>query len=162
MMKVFVLVCLIGLGAAELFSQNRVAVLPLRNMDGDISKNLWAEEIADSLRNFLMTMDGHGTTFVIVPKDSVEMAISELNLDPLNPQYESDVWKAIAALGVNRVIQGSFLQRHDRVLMNAYVYDTYTKMSNPNYEAKDIYKTPTTYLDAVRVIAKRLLPALKE
>lgn len=141
-------------------AQTRVAVLPFRNMDGHIERNVWSIKLADSLRTALWNIDPAQTAFVFIPADSVEMAISELNLDPTNPQYESDVWKAVAALGAQRVVTGNFFLQGERVLMNAYVYDVTTKMPNPAHQAKNLFKTPTTYLEAVVVMAKRLHPAL--
>jgi hypothetical protein len=97
--------------AIPAMAQTRVAVLPFRNMDGLIERNVWSIKLADSLRLALANIDPSQTAFVFIPADSVEMAISELNLDPTNPQYESDVWKAVAALGAQRVVTGNFFLR---------------------------------------------------
>lgn len=146
--------------ATDVCAQIRVVVLPFRNMDGEISLNVWSYELADSLRNQLLAKDPAQTVFMMVDQDSVEMAISELNLDPSNVQYESDVWRAMEQLHVQRVVQGNFFRRGERVLMNAYVYDVEYKMADPEFQAKDIYKTATTYLTAVPTIVKKLYPAL--
>jgi TolB-like protein len=146
--------------AIPAMAQTRVAVLPFRNMDGLIERNVWSIKLADSLRLALANIDPSQTAFVFIPADSVEMAISELNLDPTNPQYESDVWKAVAALGAQRVVTGNFFLQGERVLMNAYVYDVATKMPDPAHQAKNLFKTPATYLEAVAIMAKRLHPAL--
>lgn len=148
------------LASTAVHAQTRVAVLPFRNMDGHIERNVWSIKLADSLRTALLNIDPTQTAFVFIPADSVEMAISELNLDPTNPQYESDVWKAVAALGAQRVVTGNFFLQGERVLMNAYVYDVATKMPNPTHQAKNLFKSPATYLEAVAVMAKRLHPAL--
>lgn len=141
-------------------AQIRVVVLPFRNMDGEISLNVWSYELADSLRATLLATDPSQTVFMMVDQDSVEAAISDLNLDPSNVQYESDVWRAMEKLNVQRVVQGNFFRRGERVLMNAYVYDVEFKMADPEFQAKDIYKTSTTYLTAVPTMAKKLYPAL--
>lgn len=142
-------------------AQVRVVVLPFRNMDGEIALNAWSQELADSVRKGLLAVDPQQTNFVIVDPDSVELVISEFNIDPTNAQYESDVWRAIAKMKANKVVQGNFFRRGDRVLMNAYVYDAEYKMADPVNQAKDLYKTQTTYLEAVRVMVKKLYPGLK-
>lgn len=141
-------------------AQIRVVVLPFRNMDGEIALNAWSYELADSLKKKILETDPTQTVFVMVAQDSVEMAISNLNLDPSNVQYESDVWRAMEDLHVDRVVQGNFFRRGPRVLMNAYVYDVEFKMADPEFQAKDIYKSETTYMSAVPTMAKKLYPAL--
>jgi len=141
-------------------AQTRVAVLPFRNMDGNIKYNLWTMQLADSLRTALINVDPAQSAFTIIPADSVEMAISERNLDPTNPQYESDVWKAVAELGAAKIVQGTLGIQGERVLINAYVYDVATRMPDGTNQAKNIAKSPTTYLEAVSIMARKLHPAL--
>jgi len=142
-------------------AQVRVAVLPFRNMDHDIKYNVWCLEFADSLRSALLSADPTGASYQIVPADSIDMAIASLNLDPTNPQYESDMWKAIRGLGVQKAVQGNFQLRGERVLINCYVYDMESMLADQTNQAKDLYKMPTTYLDAIRPIVKRITPALR-
>jgi TolB-like protein len=142
-------------------AQVRVAVLPFRNMDGKIALNEWSVALRDSIVTSLTASDPESKTFVVIPTDSLEMAISDLNLDPTNPQYESDVWKAVIGMGATYVVQGNFLTEGERVLLNAYVYTAASRMPNSTHQAKNIVKSPTTYLTAVPLIVKRLLPALK-
>lgn len=142
-------------------SQIRIAVLPFRNMDHDIKYNTWCLEFADSLRTALAPSDASATSYTIVPADSVEMAIASLNLDPTNPQYESDMWKAIRGLGVQKAVQGNFQLRGERVLINCYIYDMESMLADQTNMAKDLYKSPTTYLEAIRPIVKRISPGLK-
>lgn len=153
---------LLVLASAVTAAQTRVVVLPFRNMDGEIKYNAWSQQLSDSLTRALLATNPSQMKFVIVPHDSVEMAVSELNLDPTNPQYQSDVWKAVKGMGAVMVVQGNFFLRGDRVLMNAYVYDMATRLAHDTCFAKDIYKTPTTYMEAVPVMAKKLFPALIE
>jgi len=153
---------LLILGTIGASAQLRVVVLPFRNMDGKIDYNLWQYELADSLRNTLLEMDPNEEQYHIVDPDSVEMAIAEFNLDPTNAQYESDVWRAVDLIGADKVVQGNFFLRGDRVLMNAYVYDVEFKMADQVNQAKDIYKSPTTYLSAVKKMAKLLYPGLAQ
>lgn len=142
-------------------AQVRIAVLPFRNMDHDIKYNPWCLEFADSLRLALASADPSGATYSIVPADSVEMAIASLNLDPTNPQYESDMWKAVRGLGVRKAVQGNFQLRGERVLINCYIYDMESMLADQTNQAKDLYKSPTTYLEAIRPIVKRISPGLK-
>ncbi|MBC8124569.1 MAG: hypothetical protein H7X70_02440, partial [Candidatus Kapabacteria bacterium] len=89
------------------------------------------------------------------------LAIAELNLDPTNPQYESDMWKAIRMLNVTKAVQGNFQLRDERVLINCYVYDMSTMLSDNTHQAKDLFKSKTTYLETIRPIVKRIYPGLK-
>lgn len=152
--------CLATLGSVAAYAQQRVIVLPFRNMDGKIDYNLWQYELADSLRTLLLEMDPKEEHYHLVDPDSVEMAIAEFNLDPTNAQYESDIWRAVDLIKADKVVQGNFFLRGDRVLMNAYVYDVEYKMADQVNQAKDIYKTPDTYLSAVKKMAKQLYPGL--
>lgn len=155
-----VLICAI-LGTLAASSQTRIAVLPFRNMDHDIKYNLWCLQFADSLRNALQAQDPAGSAYSIVPADSVELAIAALNLDPNNPQYESDMWKAVRSLGVKKAVQGNFQLRGERVLINCYIYDMDSMLADQTNQAKDLYKMPTTYLEAIRPIVKRITPGLQ-
>jgi hypothetical protein len=142
------------------WSQIRVVVLPFRNMDGEINLNEWCYSLADSLRTKLLEINPNQKVFIMVPQDSVEMAIAALNLDPDNVQYESDIWTAMNNIHADRVVQGNFFRRHTKVLMNAYVYDVEFKMADPEHQAKDLYKDPSAIMEAVPTMAKRLYPAL--
>jgi TolB-like protein len=155
----FLLTFIVGAAAAS--AQSRIAVLPFRNMDHDIRYNVWCLQFADSLRSALLAQDPSSATYYIVPPDSVELAIAALNLDPTNPQYESDMWKAIRSLGVKKAVQGNFQLRGERVLINCYVYDMESMLADQTNQAKDLYKMPTTYLEAIRPIVKRITPALQ-
>ena len=148
------------LGSAQSFAQKRVVVIPFRNIDGQIELNVWRYELADSLRNLLYSMDENEEYYHIVDPDSVEMAISEFNLDPTNVQYESDVWRAVKSLNADKVVQGNFFMRGQRVLINAYVYDVEFQMADQQHQAKNIFKKPDTYMSAVKIMGKKLYPAL--
>jgi TolB-like protein len=141
-------------------AQVRVVVLPFRNMAHDIKYNPWNYQFADSLRSALLEADPSGTTYQIVSADSVELALADLNLDPDNPQYESDMWKAVRNLKAQKAVQGNFQLRGDRVLINCYIYDMESMLADATNQAKDIYKSPTTFLEAIRPIVKRILPGL--
>lgn len=152
---------LLLLSSGSAFAQQRVAVLPFRNMDRDIQYNAWSVQLADSVYKALRQLDGNGTDFVLIEPDSIEMAIADLNLDPTNPQYESDMWKAVRTLGATKAVQGNFQLRGDRVLINCYVYDMTSMLPDGTNQAKDLYKSTTTFLETVRPIVKRIAPGLK-
>ncbi|MCS7170477.1 MAG: hypothetical protein NZ949_07630, partial [Candidatus Kapabacteria bacterium] len=50
-------VLLLLLCASALWSQVRLAILPFRNMDGDLRYNLWCYRFADSVAMLLMQAD---------------------------------------------------------------------------------------------------------
>ncbi len=152
---------LLLLGSGSAFAQQRVAVLPFRNMDRDIQYNAWSVQLADSVYKALRQHEGNGTDYVLIEPDSIEMAIADLNLDPTNPQYESDMWKAVRTLGATKAVQGNFQLRGDRVLINCYVYDMSSMLPDGTNQAKDLYKSITTFLETVRPIVKRIAPGLK-
>ena len=155
-----VLLAIAFAGAMTAQAQPRVVVLPFRNMSHDIQYNSWNYQFADSLRSALLESDPAGASYTVVPADSVELALADLNLDPNNPQYESDMWKAVRNLKAQKAVQGNFQLRGDRVLINCYIYDMESMLADETNQAKDIYKTPTTFLEAIRPIVKRIRPGL--
>lgn len=146
--------------AAEALSQSRVAVLPFRNTHGDMKFNERCYDLADSVQASLLNAEGSGTAFVVVPSDSVDLVLASLNLDPSNPQYESDVWRAVEQLKVDKVVTGNFDVRYEKILINAYVYSVSSKMADQTNKAVDLYKPYDQALSLVRIIVKRLLPGL--
>jgi TolB-like protein len=158
--RIFLFAAILALSASQSLAQKRVAVLPFRNMDGLIDYNAWALELQDSLFKAITAVDPAPKAFVLIPIDSMEAAVAELNLDPTNPQYESDLWKAMKGLGASHVVQGNFFLQGQRVLMNCYVYDIETKMPHPTFQAKGIVKSPTTYMEAIAPMTKKIYPAL--
>ncbi len=160
-MKTFaVLVTLLAASLAG-FAQPRVAVLPIKNADGNFSLNSYCYKIADSLRTVLSTSELNGKQFVVVSADSVEAVLAELNLDPNNAQYESDVWKSVAKLNCQYAVTGNFNMNAGKMLLNVYCYNVDTKMADPNHAAKNIFKAPEKILEMIVIIRDRLLPALK-
>lgn len=102
-----------------------------------------------------------GKSFYVIPLDSIELVLSELNLDPTNPQYESDLWKSVQKLNAAIVISGNFNISGEKLLLNMYAYNAKTKMPDPTNQAKNIYKSKDNILSAIEMIKNRLLPALK-
>lgn len=156
----YILACalFIGFDSISVHAQTRVAVLPFRNDEGNINYTKLCYQLSDSLTTALSAAKV-GTPIHIVPTDSVEMALSALNINPMNPQYESDKWKAIAQLGVERVVTGNFKVKYGKVFVNAYVFDVATKLADSRGEAKSVYRSESTIMTAVPDIIERLLPA---
>ena len=159
-MKTLISLAFVALMSLPLSAQVRVAVLPIRNMDGNLLLNKYCYAIADSLRAALTTNAQNGKQFYILPSDSVEAVLAELNLDPNNPQYESDVWKSVAKLNCQYAITGSFNVNGGRMLLNVYTYRVATKMADQTNAAKNIFKAPERILEMIGIIRDRLLPGL--
>ncbi len=160
-MKRFFLIFLsILILSASAFAQNRIAVLPFKNMDGKMDYNIWCYELQDSLEKKLIEDDPDTLNYVVVPFDSVDILLAEYNLDPTNPQYETDMWKAVKKLKIERVVSGNFYIQRNRLIINAYVYDVEHKQPHPEYQAKNIFKSEDKVLTAVPIIAKKLRQAV--
>ncbi|MCX7907995.1 MAG: hypothetical protein N2560_00540 [Ignavibacteria bacterium] len=144
------------------FSQLRIAVLPFQNMDGDLTLNLLSYKLQDSVANLLRQYDSLQKNYVVIPSDSIDFLVSQFNLDPTNPQYPTDMWKAVKLLNANVVISGTFNRKAERILINAYIYDVKTKLAYPNYQVRDIFKPEDKVMEAVPIIVKKLLPGLLE
>jgi len=143
-----------------LHSQTRIAVLPFQNQEGKIDLNIWSYNLQDSLQNALLALDAEQKYFQLVPGDSIEDLLAELNLDPTNPQYPTDMWKAVTSLNVEKVVSGNFYIRAGKLLINAYVYDVRTKLPDPKHQAKNIFKDIDDGLSAIEVIVVKLKPLL--
>lgn len=153
------LVIFIYFSGLNVFSQVRIAVIPFNNMDGNVQYNEWCYNLQDSLIKELLTLDPTGNYIHIVPIDSVEIILAEINIDPNNPQYESDLWTAIQKLNVRDVITGNFKIQAKRFLINAYIYDVATKLPKPEYQVRDIFKREDKIYEAVPIIARNLIKA---
>ena len=143
-----------------LFSQTRIAILPFQNMDGNQKLNIISYHLQDSLLKALKALDPGEASYHIVPPDSIEMILSEMNLDPINPQYPTDMWKAVKNVNVSKVVTGNFNIQANRFLINAYIYDVVTKLPDIDYQARDIFKSEERVLEAVKIIVNRLKPGL--
>ncbi|MFY8160751.1 MAG: hypothetical protein ACOVNU_05425 [Candidatus Kapaibacteriota bacterium] len=141
-------------------SQIRVAVLPFQNMDGKIEKNMICYDLQDSVYKLLSTKDPEHKYFYLVQSDSVETVLASLNLDPSNPQYTSDLWKAVKLLNIKKVVMGNFNLQADKILLNGYIYDTKMKLADANNQIRDIFKEENTVLESVNDIVNAILPAL--
>jgi TolB-like protein len=160
-MKKLILIAIFITTSQLLFSQTRVAVLPFQNMDGQIDYNILCYDLQESLTEALIEADDTGEEYYIVPSDSVEIVLAELNLDPSNPQYKSDLWKAVELLNIKKVVVGNFNKQSDKFLINTYIYDVKMRMAYPNYQAKDIFKTRENILESIEKIVPAIQPGLK-
>jgi TolB-like protein len=142
----------------NVFAQPRVAVFPFQNMDGKMELNIWSFKLQDSLTKAMEAINNKGQFFNIVPNDSVEQLLTELNIDPMNPQYPSDMWKVAKILNVQKIITGNFNIQAERFLINAYVYDVRTRLANPKNQAKDIFKAEANIFESIPEIVKELIP----
>ncbi len=142
-------------------SKTRIVVLPFQNMDGNLELNIVSYQLSDSLNLKLLEDEDLTQNVEIVPLDSVEMIMADLNLDPTNPQYPSDMWKAISLLNVSKVVTGNFNVQAQRFLINAYIYDVETKLPDPNYQVRDIFKKKEKILESIDIISRKIKDGLK-
>ncbi len=159
-MKKIIFIIVIIIANDYSFAQIRYAVLPFQNGEGKIDLNIWSYELQDSLQKALMALDPESNYFQIVPADSVEEILADLNVDPTNPQYPTDMWKAVKLLNVEKVISGVFYFRGNRLIINAYIYDVRTKLADPRYKAENIFKSPEQGLSSINIIINKIKPAL--
>lgn len=146
--------------AANAISQNRIAVIPFQNMDGKFEYNEWCYSFQDSLAKALYNADPEELSYRIVPADSVEAALADLNLDPANPQYFTDMWKAISKLNVKKVVCGSFIVEGGSMLIKAAVYDVKLKLPHPKYQATNIFKDLDKAYEAIEEILNVVKPGM--
>ncbi len=145
-----------------LAAQERVAVFPFRNMDGQLEYNVWCTRLSDSLASALQQEDPEHKDFVIVPSDSVAEVLAEMNLNPSNPQYETDKWKAAERLKIPRVITGNFnIQSGGKMSLNVYIYDVEMKLPDMEHQAKNLYRDIDKALETIPKMVKKILPAIK-
>ncbi|GIV54441.1 MAG: hypothetical protein KatS3mg039_0959 [Candidatus Kapaibacterium sp.] len=154
-------VAVIVVSVCSLMAQVRVAVLPIKNLDGNMQLLTYSYAIADSLRALLMRHPDHGTKFVVIPADTMEQALAEFNLDPSSPQFESDLWRGIAKLNCQYAITGSFEITGGRMVLNLYAYDVATKLADQTNTARNLFKAPENIFDVLPAAVRKLVPALK-
>lgn len=142
------------------FGQTRIAVLPFQNHDGKDDFNIWCYDLQDSLTKALIAADPEGQSYYVVPIDSLEIALAEYNLDPANPQYFTDMWKAISKLNIKSVVSGSFIIEGGSILIKAALYDVKLKLPHPKYRATNIFKDIDKAFEAIDEIVKIVSPGL--
>lgn len=112
----------------------------------------------DSLTKSMFSKDPEEKYYRIVPFDSVELILAQLNLDPNNPQYQSDMWKAADSLHVKWVVAGNFIINGERFLIDGYAFNVKTKLPNPKYHAKDIFKKEQNVMECIGEITDAIIP----
>lgn len=145
---------------STLVAQTRVAVLPFRNTNGYMEYNERCYQLADSISIALQKHVKENSSFVMVPVDSVMEVLASLNLDPINPQYESDMWKAAELLHVERVVTGTFNVKYNKIFINAFVFNVASKLSDSEHEARSVYRAYDKTFDAIPTIVTAILPAV--
>lgn len=157
------ILCVCTAGACTtLVAQTRIAVLPFRNTNGAAEYNERCYQLADSIASDLSKIAEENPTFIIVPSDSVMEILSTLNLDPVNPQYESDMWRAVEQLAVDKVVTGTFNVKYNKIFINASVYNVQNKLSDNVNTARSIYKPLDKMFETIPVIISKILPAVKQ
>lgn len=159
---IFLVAAIIIFAPSLLSAQKRVAVLPFQNMDGKIELNVWCFNLQDTLYKALLAEDPQSQSYSLVPAEEVEAALANLNVDPTNPQYATDMWKAVSELKVETVVMGNFNIQAKRFLINCYIYDVKTKLPDPAHQARDIFKKQEKIYESIPIILDVVLPALKK
>lgn len=143
-------------------AQIRIAVLPFNNADGRMDYNVWCYNLQDSLAKSLHEKDPQEQYYRVVPIDSIEALMAEMNIDPSNPQYASDMWKAVEKLNCQKVITGNFNVQGSKFLLNAYIYIPELKLADPRFQVKDVFKDMDKFYEAVPIMCRKFCPGLKE
>jgi TolB-like protein len=158
-MKKLIQILLIIACTATATAQTKIAVLPFSNLDGNYDINKYCYELSDSLTKAFQALDPEGKTIKVLSIEEVGDALSEQNVDPNSPTFDADKWKIVASLGVDRIISGTFRISANRIIVNGYIYYPESQLSDPDFQAKDIFKKPEKVMDAISIIVKRLKPA---
>ncbi len=155
-MKRFLIIALFLTASVSGLSQMRVAFLPFQNSTGKIELNKWCYQLQDSLQKHFEALDPTGEKLQIVPFDSIEIILADMNIDPSNPQFASDMWKVVEALNAEYVVSGNFIIQAERFLVNTYIYDVSIKLPMASHQARDIFLPLDKILSGIRPIAKKL------
>ncbi|MDD3125125.1 MAG: hypothetical protein PHV24_04760 [Candidatus Kapabacteria bacterium] len=157
MKKIILAIAVLVLVAMQGFAQvPKVAFIPYTNMDGNMELNKWCYSLQDSLQKYFAAADAEEKSMKIVPFDEIEIILADMNLDPTNPQFASDMWKVVEQLNVDYVISGNFVLKANRFLINTYIYDVNMKLPVTTNQARDIFVPLDNVLKAIRPIGKKL------
>ncbi|MCX6156163.1 MAG: hypothetical protein NT007_18595 [Candidatus Kapabacteria bacterium] len=138
------------------FSQIRVTVIPFINTSGNMKFNKFNLMLQDSLqKSFIAKFNGTEKT-VFVPFDSVEAVLTGMNVDPSNPQYLSDMWKAIKKLNIQKVVSGDFNYEADKFLINASIIKVSSKLPDNIFKVQDLFYNEDKIFDCIKVIVDGL------
>jgi TolB-like protein len=144
------IIILILLSGTYLLSQEprRVAILPYQNMDGNLELNIWNYTMQEKLAEQLMERDPDEFNYKIISIDSIEMVLAQYNLDPNDPEYETDMWNAVKDLQAEYVITGNFIKSENRLIFNTNIIHVKYKLPLSKYKSKDISITIPDDIDS--------------
>lgn len=159
MKKLFAVLFVALFGAAGLLAQTsvpRIAFLPFTNQEGELELNTWCYSLQDSLQKQFAVLDPAEKYYKIIPYDEIEAILSDMNFDPTNPQFASDMWKVVEQLKADYVITGNFVIQANRFLINTYIYDVSLKLPITTNQARDIFVPLDNVLRSIVPISKKL------
>lgn len=153
------LTILFCLSFIDSFSQTTIAVLPFRNMDGNIKLDVYSSKLSDSLYKEIEKITGE-LGIKLITNEQVEKAIASLKEGETHPNYEATMWKAAEMLGTNKVVSGTFNMQNDRLLVNAYIYDSVLRLQDSQNRAINLFKAPESVMEVIPIIVRKLKPGL--
>lgn len=156
---IIVIFCFVIFCHCNLFSQIKIAVLPFSNLDGDNALSTWCYQLQDSLTKALQSLDVEQKYIIIVPAEEIIAALQEQGIDANNSNFDSEKWKVVSSLNVDKIISGTFRITANRFLINSYIYYPETLLSDPDFQARDIFRRADKVLEAVPMIVRQLSKA---
>ena len=159
-MKLLLVISIVFVSAfLQSFSQTIIAVLPFRNMDGNINLDMYSSKLSDSLYKEIEKISSE-LGIKLIANEQVESAINSLKEGEAHPNYEATMWKAAELLGTHKVVSGTFNMQNDRLLVNAYIYDSKLRMQDPQNKAINLFKAPSAVFEVIPIIVRKLKPGL--
>lgn len=143
----------------SLFAQTRIAILPFSNLDGDYALNKWCYDLQDSLAKAFKELDPEEKEIVIIPADEINTALTNAGVEANSPTFDSDKWKIVPDLKIDKIISGTFRITAKRFLINSYIYYPETQLSDPDFQARDIFKKEEKIMEAIPMIVRQLSKA---
>ncbi|MBL8003695.1 MAG: hypothetical protein JNL36_01245 [Candidatus Kapabacteria bacterium] len=159
MKTICILAILFCISYIDTLSQTTVAVLPFRNMDGNIKLDVYSSKLSDSLYKEIEKIAGD-LGIKLITNEQVEKTISSLKEGETHPNYEATMWKAAEMLGTNKVVSGTFNMQNDRLLVNAYIYDSVLRLQDSQNKAINLFKAPESVMEVIPIIVRKLKPGL--
>lgn len=160
-MRIFTFaIAVIIMSAVYASSQERVAVLPFYNMDGKEQLNAFCYQLQDSVTKELIKCKTPESQFHIVPIDSIELVLAEMNFDPNSPSYKDDLWKALEKLKCKKVIIGELQEQGTKLVVNASLCIVDLRLPIPQYQLRNLFVKPEEICRVVVPICKKMLPGI--
>ncbi len=142
------------------YSQQRVAVLPFYNMDGKEELNTFCYQLQDSLSKELIANNTGENKFYVVPNDSIELVLAEMNFDPNSPSYKDDLWKALEKLKCNKAVIGELQQQGSKLVINASLCIVDMRLPIPQYQLRNLFVKPEEIFKVIPPICRKMLPGV--